>query len=412
LREKLPAVCFVVLAASAMLCAQDFTLPDDAHQAADAITAQGLRAHVRFLGDDSLEGRAPATRGDELAGLYLSTALEALGYQPGAPGGKWLQSFDIVGVDSKAPAVWSFRAPKGNVDLRYWDDYIAASGVQTDKAAIENAEVVSVGYGIQAPEYGWDDFKGADLHGKVLLIMNNDPDWDPNLFEGETRLYYGRWTYKYEEAARLGVAGAIIIHTTPSAGYPWQVGSFRGILAEVTSQLLSVNSDIGLISMEGEHEWKPLLRKEYSESDPQISPNGRWIAYTSGESDPPAVCVRPYPDVNKNKWTVSVDGGIRPFWSLDGRELYYFNAGEFLAVSFEADPVVEFWKPELLFRFSGMMPYTTPDLNPDGNRLLAIELAPPTDVPLSDMESASRSLHKINIVLNWFEELKKRVPVN
>jgi Zn-dependent M28 family amino/carboxypeptidase len=220
---KLFAVCLVVLATSATLCAQDFTLPGDAHHAADAITAQGLRAHVRFLGDDMLEGRAPARRGDELAELYLSTELEALGYQPGAPGGKWLQSFGIVGVDSKTPATWSFRAPKGHIDLRYWDDYIAASGVQTDKAAIENAEIVFVGYGIQAPEYEWDDFKGADLHGKVLLIMNNDPDWDPKLFEGETRLYYGRWTYKYEEAARLGAAGAIIIHTTPSAGYPWQV---------------------------------------------------------------------------------------------------------------------------------------------------------------------------------------------
>ena len=80
-----------------------------------------------------------------------------------------------------------------------------------------------VGYGIEAPEYKWDDFKGVDLKGKVLLMLNNDPDWDPKLFAGKTRLYYGRWTYKYESAARQGAAGAIIIHTTPSAGYPWQV---------------------------------------------------------------------------------------------------------------------------------------------------------------------------------------------
>src|SRR5262249_43087480 len=82
---------------------------------------------------------------------------------------------------------------------------------------------VFVGYGIQAPEFGWDDFKGQDLRGKVLLMMNNDPDWDPELFAGKTRLYYGRWMYKYESAARQGASGAIIIHTTPSAGYPYQV---------------------------------------------------------------------------------------------------------------------------------------------------------------------------------------------
>jgi hypothetical protein len=95
--------------------------------------------------------------------------------------------------------------------------------VQADSAEIRDAEIVFVGYGIQAPEYEWDDFKGQDLKGKVLLIMNNDPDWDPALFGGETRLLYGRWGYKYESAARQGAAGAIIIHTSPSAGYPFQV---------------------------------------------------------------------------------------------------------------------------------------------------------------------------------------------
>ncbi|MGB5399327.1 MAG: M28 family peptidase, partial [Thermoanaerobaculia bacterium] len=107
--------------------------------------------------------------------------------------------------------------------LASWDDFIAGSGVQSEKALIDDAELVFVGYGIEAPEYDWDDIKGADLEGKVLLMMNNDPDWDPELFEGDRRLYYGRWTYKYEVAARHGAAGAIIIHTTPSAGYPWQV---------------------------------------------------------------------------------------------------------------------------------------------------------------------------------------------
>jgi Zn-dependent M28 family amino/carboxypeptidase len=192
-------------------------------QAARRIDRGILEASVRFLADDLVEGRGPATRGDRLARLYLASQLEGMGYAPGGPGGSWEQPFEIVGVKAKMPDVWAFRAGGKTVDLRRWDDYIATSGVQREKAAVEGAELVFVGYGIQAPEYRWDDFKGADLKGKVLVMMNNDPDWDPNLFAGKRRLYYGRWTYKYESAARQGAAGAIIIHTTPSAGYPWQV---------------------------------------------------------------------------------------------------------------------------------------------------------------------------------------------
>jgi len=198
------------------------TLPGE-EQAARRIDRGTLEAPVKFLSDDLLEGRGPATRGDRLARLYLASLLEGLGYEPGGPGGSWEQPFELVGVKAKMPDAWSFRAGGKTVDLRRWDDYIATSGVQREKAAIEGAELVFVGYGIQAPEYRWDDYKGADLKGKVLVMMNNDPDWDPDLFAGKTRLYYGRWTYKYESAARQGAAGAIIIHTTPSAGYPWQV---------------------------------------------------------------------------------------------------------------------------------------------------------------------------------------------
>jgi len=201
-----------------------------ADRAARLIDKGALEAPIRYLADDLLEGRGPATRGDRLARLYLATVLEQLGYEPGGPGGSWEQPFEIIGVKAAMPDVWSFAAGPKKVELERWDDYIAASGVQRERAAIDGAELVFVGYGIQAPEYQWDDFKGADLKGKVLVMMNNDPDWDPNLFAGTRRLYYGRWTYKYESAARQGAAGAIIIHTTPSAGYPWQVvqTSFSG----------------------------------------------------------------------------------------------------------------------------------------------------------------------------------------
>ena len=185
--------------------------------------ARSLEATIRFLAADALEGRAPGSRGDELTRLYLETELRRLGYRPGAPDGSYQQRFEIVGIDATPPPVWTFRAPGGAAELALSREFIAASGVQSPVARIEDAELVFVGYGITAPEYDWDDFKGADLSGKVLLILNNDPDWDPDLFAGERRLYYGRWTYKYESAARQGAAGAIIIHTTPSAGYPWQV---------------------------------------------------------------------------------------------------------------------------------------------------------------------------------------------
>ncbi|MEE8277858.1 MAG: M28 family peptidase [Thermoanaerobaculia bacterium] len=198
-------------------------LPEGTAAAAEAISEASLRASIRFLADDLLEGRGPATRGDRLTRAYLASSMESLGLEPGGADGGWEQPFEIVGVTAEVPKEWTFLGGRRGVALSFWDDFVAASGVQDKRAAIRQAEVVFVGYGIQAPEYTWDDYKGHDLRGKVLLMLNNDPDWDPELFEGERRLYYGRWTYKYESAARQGAAGAIIIHTTPSAGYPYQV---------------------------------------------------------------------------------------------------------------------------------------------------------------------------------------------
>jgi Zn-dependent M28 family amino/carboxypeptidase len=200
----------------------DVITPDE-KAAARVIRAESLRADVRFLADDLLEGRGPATRGDQLARTYVRTRLEGMGLEPGAPGAGWDQVFDIVGVTSACPPVTRASRGADGVDLRYSDDYIAFSDTPQPQVRVDGAEIVFVGYGIVAPEYDWDDFKGADLRGKVFLIMNNDPEDDPALFAGKTRLYYGRWDYKYDMAAQKGAAAAIIIHTTPSAGYKWQV---------------------------------------------------------------------------------------------------------------------------------------------------------------------------------------------
>jgi len=211
-------------APAATAAAAHSPVPHDVEVAARAyITRAALEAPIRFLSSDLLEGRGPATRADQITRLYLQTQLEGMGYGPAFANGAWQQPFDIVGIKAQLPRTWSFRGKNERVDLAWREDYIAVSGEQRESVAVADAELVFVGYGIQAPEYRWDDFKGVNLTGKILVMMNNDPDWDPNLFAGKRRLYYGRWDYKYESAARQGAAGAIIIHTTPSAGYPWQV---------------------------------------------------------------------------------------------------------------------------------------------------------------------------------------------
>jgi Zn-dependent M28 family amino/carboxypeptidase len=221
LAVPLPIVLVAVAAAAPPAAAPVVSPAEKA--AARQIRPETIRGHVRFLANDLLEGRGPASRGDRLAEEYVAAQMEAVGLEPAAPGGGWFQPFDIIGITSQAPPTVRFSRGDQAVDLRYRDDYVAFSGVQSPDASTRSGEVVFVGYGIVAPEYQWDDYKGADLKGKVLLMMNNDPEDDPQLFAGKTRLYYGRWTYKYEMAAKMGAAGAIIIHTTPSAGYPWQV---------------------------------------------------------------------------------------------------------------------------------------------------------------------------------------------
>ena len=197
-------------------------LPDGIDAAVEAIDEATVEAYLREISSDAMEGRGPGTDADLRAQQMLEDSMKALGLEPGGIDG-WRQPFDIVGITAEVPQKWSFRSDDRELDLEWDEEFIAASGIQAAEAAIEDAELVFVGYGIKAPEHDWDDFKGADLRGKVLVMLNNDPNWDPELFEGSTRLYYGRWTYKYESAAAQGAVGAIIIHTTPSAGYPWQV---------------------------------------------------------------------------------------------------------------------------------------------------------------------------------------------
>jgi hypothetical protein len=189
---------------------------------APAISTHELAADVRFLADDAMEGRGPGTRADVLAQTFLATRLQAAGCEPAGENGGWTQSVPILGITSTVTR--TLRAVgDGEREFAAPEEFTAVAGSPEAAAAWQGAELVFVGFGIHAPEQRWDDFGDVDLRGKVLLVMNSDPADDPERFGGKTRLYYGRWSYKFEEAARRGAVGAIIIHTNESAGYPFQV---------------------------------------------------------------------------------------------------------------------------------------------------------------------------------------------
>jgi Zn-dependent M28 family amino/carboxypeptidase len=207
------AVCCVVAAAQE-------TKPFNGDR---AITAETIAAPLRFLADDLLEGRGVGSRGDLLARQYLATQFQLFGLKAGGQNGSWTQPVPIVGLTSAIATPLRAVGSGGDATFTAPADYVAWAYRPAERTEWKDAEVVFVGYGITAPEQQWDDYKGADLKGKVLLFMNDDPSSDPALFAGKTRLYYGRWSYKYEEACRQGALGALIIHTTPSAGYPFQV---------------------------------------------------------------------------------------------------------------------------------------------------------------------------------------------
>ena len=189
------------------------------------ITPQEIDAHLRFLSSDLLEGRAPATRGGRIAEEYIATELQAFGVKPGVGDSSYFQRVPIDVVKADPSTIKVTASGKANANLRFTDDVVVWPGSATD-ASSAKGELVFVGYGASAPEYKWDDFKGTDVRGKILLVLVNDPPAtaaEPNLFGGKAMTYYGRWTYKYEEAERRGAAGMLIVHTTERAGYPWHV---------------------------------------------------------------------------------------------------------------------------------------------------------------------------------------------
>ena len=187
------------------------------------ISGERLRAHVKFLASDLLEGRAPGTRGDKLTTAYLAAQFALVGAKPAAEQGSYFQQVPLVGVEPQPESELTIRGKGRRQSLKWLGEFVGTNQRQTPLDQFE-AEAVFVGHGITAPEFSWDDFKGEDVRGKVLVLFTNEPaSEDANFFGGRALTYYGRWTYKYEEALRRGALGVLIIHTTPTAGYGWNV---------------------------------------------------------------------------------------------------------------------------------------------------------------------------------------------
>ena len=221
----------LVLSVTLMVAAQNKpnhggkSLPAAAQQAMSSIDAEKIRATVKYLSDDSFEGRGTGQKGGDKAADWIAAQFKSYGLLPAGDNGTYFQNVGFYGITTNPQQSQLQFVPHSGepITLKFADDYVTTDLTHSEKSEID-APLVYVGFGIHAPEYNWDDYKGVDLKGKVLLMLVNEPPSDdPKFFKGRALTYYGRWTYKYEEAARRGAVGAILIHKTDMASYPWEV---------------------------------------------------------------------------------------------------------------------------------------------------------------------------------------------
>jgi Zn-dependent M28 family amino/carboxypeptidase len=228
---------------------QSKAAPNTTPQAAlDSISGDRMLQDIKTLSSDKFQGRGPGSEGEELTVKFLEDQFKSIGVQPGNPDGTYIQKVPMVGITPDPNMKLEFSSAK-IPPTHFQKDFIAWTKRVVDTSSID-APLVFVGYGVQAPEYKWDDFKGVNVKGKVLVVLINDPPVpDPNVFGGKAMTYYGRWTYKYEKAAELGAAGCLIIHQTDRAGYPWEV--VRNSWGAEQFDLANPNRNMNRVAIEG-----------------------------------------------------------------------------------------------------------------------------------------------------------------
>jgi Zn-dependent M28 family amino/carboxypeptidase len=240
-RTNFMAVVLVLISVTVVVFSQRVAKRTD--NLPSPISENALRAHIKFLSDDRLEGRGTGARGGEMAALYVAEQFEGMGLKGAGAKGSFWQPVSLVGVKADPKTELRINGVNNSEAFKFADDFVAFTGAQTEHVAV-NTGLVFVGYGIDAPAEKWNDYKGPaeDYRGKILVMLVNDPPAttaEPNLFGGRRLTYYGRWTYKFEEAARRGAVGALLLHTNESAGYPWSVvrtsnGSWRFDIARTS----------------------------------------------------------------------------------------------------------------------------------------------------------------------------------
>jgi len=221
-----------------------------------SFSADRLLAHIRTLSSDEYEGRGPGSKGEQLTIKYVEDQFRSQGLEPGNPDGTYLQNVPLVGITPDTKMKFTLSGRGRTLEPKFENDFVAWSKRVVDTSRID-ADMIFVGYGVQAPEFNWDDFKGIDVKGKVLVVLINDPPvpdpsdpakLDPKTFGGTAMTYYGRWTYKFEKAAQLGAAGCVIIHQTDRAGYPWEV--VRDSWSGIQFDLASPDKNMGRLAVE------------------------------------------------------------------------------------------------------------------------------------------------------------------
>src|SRR2546423_1135351 len=222
------------------------SIPAEALAAIDTAT---IMRHIRVLAADSLMGRLPGTAGETKTVAYLESQFKSLGLQPGNTDGTYIQKVPLVGITVKDAPALTFAKGGTQKTLRWRDDYVAWTKHVAPTATLDKSDVVFVGYGTEAPEFSWDDFKGTDVTGKTLVMLVNDPPLaDTTQFGGPRMTYYGRWTYKYEQGMKHRAAGVLLVHETDRAGYPFAV--VQGKTSE-QFDLVTPDKNMGRSAIEG-----------------------------------------------------------------------------------------------------------------------------------------------------------------